>query len=29
MEEASAASDVIQALDGSDPGGRSIKVNEA
>ena len=29
MEEASAASDAIRALDGSDLGGRSIKVNEA
>ncbi len=29
MEEASAAQDAIQALDGSDLGGRNIKVNEA
>ena len=29
MEEASAADDAIRALDGSDLGGRSIKVNEA
>jgi RNA recognition motif-containing protein len=29
MEEASAASDAIRALDGSDLGGRNIKVNEA
>jgi len=29
MEEASAASDAIRALDGSDLAGRSIKVNEA
>ena len=28
MEEASAAADAIRALDGSDLGGRSIKVNE-
>ena len=29
MEEASAADDAIRALDGSDLGGRNIKVNEA
>lgn len=29
MEEPSAAADAIRALDGSDLGGRSIKVNEA
>lgn len=29
MEEASAADDAIRALDGSDLGGRSIRVNEA
>jgi RNA recognition motif-containing protein len=29
MEEASAAGDAIRALDGSELGGRSIKVNEA
>jgi RNA recognition motif-containing protein len=29
MEEASAAQDAISALDGSDLGGRNIKVNEA
>ena len=29
MQEASAADDAIRALDGSDLGGRSIKVNEA
>ena len=29
MEEASAAGEAIRALDGSDLGGRSIKVNEA
>jgi RNA recognition motif-containing protein len=29
MEEASAAGDAIRALDGSDLGGRNIKVNEA
>jgi RNA recognition motif-containing protein len=29
MEEARAADDAIRALDGSDLGGRSIKVNEA
>ena len=29
MEEASAADDAIRALDGSDLGGRTIKVNEA
>lgn len=29
MEEESAASDAIRALDGSDLGGRNIKVNEA
>jgi RNA recognition motif-containing protein len=29
MEEGSAAEDAIRALDGSDLGGRSIKVNEA
>jgi RNA recognition motif-containing protein len=29
MEEASAAADAIRALDGSDFGGRTIKVNEA
>src|SRR3990172_6443703 len=29
VEEASAATDAIRALDGSDLGGRSIKVNEA
>jgi hypothetical protein len=29
MAEASAAADAIRALDGSDLGGRSIKVNEA
>ena len=29
MEEASAAADAIRALDGSDLGGRNIKVNEA
>ncbi|MEJ2206843.1 MAG: RNA-binding protein [Gemmatimonadales bacterium] len=29
MEEASAAADAIRALDGSDLGGRTIKVNEA
>jgi RNA recognition motif-containing protein len=29
MEEASAANDAIRALDGSDLGGRNIKVNEA
>ena len=29
MEEASAADDAIRALDGTDLGGRSIKVNEA
>lgn len=29
MSEASAASDAIRALDGSDLGGRDIKVNEA
>jgi RNA recognition motif-containing protein len=29
MEEANAADDVIRALDGSDLGGRNIKVNEA
>jgi RNA recognition motif-containing protein len=29
MEEASAADDAIRALDGSDLGGRYIKVNEA
>jgi RNA recognition motif-containing protein len=29
MEEATAASDAIRALDGSDLGGRNIKVNEA
>jgi RNA recognition motif-containing protein len=29
MEDASAAQDAIRALDGSDLGGRSIKVNEA
>ena len=29
MEEASAADDAIRALDGSELGGRSIKVNEA
>jgi RNA recognition motif-containing protein len=29
MEEASAAQDAIRALDGSDLGGRNIKVNEA
>jgi RNA recognition motif-containing protein len=29
MEEASAADDAIRALDGSDLGGRSLKVNEA
>jgi RNA recognition motif-containing protein len=29
MQEASAAADAIRALDGSDLGGRTIKVNEA
>jgi RNA recognition motif-containing protein len=29
MEQANAADDAIRALDGSDLGGRSIKVNEA
>ena len=29
MEEASAAQDAIRALDGTDMGGRNIKVNEA
>ena len=29
MEEASAADDAIRALDGSDMGGRSLRVNEA
>jgi hypothetical protein len=29
MEEANAADDAIRALDGSDLGGRTIKVNEA
>jgi len=29
MEEPSAASDAIRALDGSDMGGRRLKVNEA
>ena len=29
MEEASGASDAIRALDGSDMGGRSLRVNEA
>jgi RNA recognition motif-containing protein len=29
MEDASAAADAIRALDGSDLGGRNIKVNEA
>ena len=29
MEEATAASDAIRALDGSDLGGRNIRVNEA
>ncbi len=29
MEDASAASDAIRALDGSDLGGRNIRVNEA
>lgn len=29
MEEATAAADAIRALDGSDLGGRAIKVNEA
>jgi len=29
MQEASAAADAIRALDGSDLGGRNIKVNEA
>jgi RNA recognition motif-containing protein len=29
MQEASAADDAIRALDGSDLGGRNIKVNEA
>lgn len=29
MEEASSADDAIRALDGSDLGGRNIKVNEA